>query len=376
MNEALGSTGFDPPPYPHDRVIPMRKWAEAMPGGCIDLSIGTPCDPPPAFVVEELAASGAERGYPPSIGTPAFRQAVIAWIERRLGEPIEVASVAACIGTKEFVASLPHYLRLRTPTRDTVLYPAVSYPTYAMGAMLARARAVPVPMTNDGVLRLDAIKKSDVERALCLWVNVPGNPAGNVEDLGAVAEWGRSNGVLVASDECYVEFTWDGPPRSVLNSGTEGVLALHSLSKRSNLAGVRAGFYAGDAKLVHYLSEVRKHAGAMMPGPVQAAAVAALGDDHHVDEQRERYWKRLVRWQGLLERFGLHAPLPQGGFYLWVPAPDGDGWALTERLAAELGVLVSPGEFYGEAASGYVRLALVCDETAADLVESRLDAFS
>jgi aspartate/methionine/tyrosine aminotransferase len=242
-----------------------------------------------------------------------------------------------------------------------------------MGATLAGCRAVAVPVDDHWRIDLDAIDPADAARALCLWVNTPGNPAGGLDDLDAAASWGRENDVLVVSDECYAEFTWDGPPRSVLASGTEGFLAVHSLSKRSNLAGVRAGFYAGDAELVHYLQEVRKHAGFMLPGPVQAAAVAAFGDDAHVDIQRDLYRTRLVMLARILERaYGIDVALPGGGFYLWVPAPDDDAWGFTRRLATDAGILVSPGEFYGPAGAGHVRIAVVQPDDRLALVAPRL----
>lgn len=353
-------TGFVPPPYPYDRLAPLAEVAAAHSGGAVDLSVGTPFDPPPAFVIEALAHSGAERSYPPSIGTPAYRAAAAGWLQRRFGATVDPGrEVAACIGTKEFVAGLPHWLKLRTPERDTVLYPAISYPTYAMGATLAGCRAVPVLVDERWRIDVSAIDPADAERALLLWVNTPGNPAGGLDDLAAAAAWGREHGVLVASDECYIEFTWSGPGRTILEHGTDGVLALHSLSKRSNLAGARAGFYAGDPELVHYLSELRKHAGFMVPGPVQAAAVAAWGDDEHVDAQRERYRARLGRACELLGAFGVDAAVPEGSFYVWAAAPGGDAWALATEMAERAGVLVSPGEFYGDAGAGHVRVAVV-----------------
>ena len=371
--------GFVPPPYPYDRLADIVAVAAAHDGGAVDLSIGTPGDPPAPAVLDALASSGTERGYPPSIGTEALRAAVAEWYDRRFGVDVDPSDVGAAIGTKELVAGLPHWLRLRDPSRDTVLYPEVSYPSYAMGATLAGCRAVPVPMDDRWRLDLSHIDPADAARALCLWANTPGNPAGGLDDLTAVAEWGRRHRVPVFSDECYVEFTWSGPPArpgqapgaTVLSSGTEGVVAVHSLSKRSNLAGLRVGFYAGDPELVHYLQEVRKHAGFMVPGPAQAAAVVAVGDQRDVDVQRERYRTRLARMAGILERIGIAAPLPDGGFYLWVPAPEGDAWRLAQRLAAELGIVSSPGEFYGHTASGHVRLALVQPDEALDLLERR-----
>jgi succinyldiaminopimelate transaminase len=362
------TAGFVPPPYPYDRLNDLKAVADELPGGCVDLSIGTPCDPPPAAVIGALAASGSERGYPPSIGSLAFRQAAAGWMARRLGVDVDpVEQVAACIGTKELVAGLPHWLRLRTPDRDTVLYPSVSYPTYEMGATLAGCRAVPYD-------RLDDISDDDAQRALCLWSNVPGNPTGALADLGVVARWGRARRVPVLSDECYVEFTWDGPPRTILEHGPDGVIAVHSLSKRSNLAGVRAGFYAGDADLVRYVREVRKHAGFMPPGPVQAAGAVAYADDEHVDAQRERYRTRLERLRVILrDGMGVDAAMPQGAFYLWVPAPDGDAWQFAAELAKQAGALVSPGEFYGPAGAGHVRIAAVQPDDRVELLAQRLE---
>jgi aspartate/methionine/tyrosine aminotransferase len=326
-------------------------------------------------VLQALARAdeaGGVRGYPASIGSAALRQAIGAWTDRRFGVTLPDDAVAACVGTKEFVATLPQWLKLRTPSRDTILYPAVSYPTYAMGAMLSGLRAVAVPVDSRWCLDLSAISDDDASRALALWVNAPGNPAGGLDDLPAAAAWGRAHGVPVFSDECYVEFTWDGPPRTILSTGLDGVVAVNSLSKRSNLAGMRVGWYAGDPDLVDYLREVRKHVGMMVPGPAQAAGVAALADAAHVADQRRRYRSRLVRMRRILAAIGVDAPLPGGGFYLWVPAPGGDAWGWTEQLAEAGGVLVSPGEFYGPAGEGYVRIAVVRPTERLDLVARRL----
>jgi succinyldiaminopimelate transaminase len=369
---------FRLPPYPYDRLAGLAKVADAHVGGMVDCSIGTPYDPPPPAVMEALATSGTERGYPASAGSPALRDAAAAWLTRRFGLPaLDPSAVAACVGTKEFVAAVPHLLRLRTPDRDTVLYPAVSYPSYAMGAELAGCRAVPVPSAPRrlGGLDLDAIGPDDAARALLLWSNSPSNPTGGLGDLGAEAAWGRSRGVPVFSDECYAAFTWDGPPRSVLQHGSDGVVAVHSLSKRSNLAGVRVGFYAGDPELVEFLRAVRQHAGLMVPGPAQAAAVAALADEDHVEAQRARYRERLAFLAGVLGGYGCPVALPEGGFYLWVPVPAGrwsDAWVMAEALAADGGLLVSPGDLYGEGGAGHVRVAVVQPMERLALVGERL----
>ncbi len=366
-------SGFVPPPYPYDRLDRLRPLSDGHAGGTVDLSIGTPFDPPPKAVVDALATSGSERSYPPSIGSVALRDAAQRWMSRRFDVDIESAHIGACVGTKEFVATLPQLLRLRTPDRDTVLFPAIAYPTYEMGAILAGCRPVAVPATPSGQLDLAAIDPADAERALVLWVNSPSNPTGALDDLDAAAAWGRQHDVAVFSDECYVEFTWSGRGRTILESGLDGVVAVHSLSKRSNLAGLRVGFYAGDPQLVTYLQEVRKHVGMMVPGPAQAAGVAALDDDDHVELQRERYRSRLDALATVLSAWsGQPVAVPDGAFYLWIPVAD--GWEYAERLARDGGALVSPGEFYGPGGARFVRVAVVQPDDRIQLVADRLAA--
>jgi succinyldiaminopimelate transaminase len=369
---ARTGVSFTPPAYPYERLDGLKEVAAAFEGGPIDCSIGTPVDPPPSFVIEELARGVGAKGYPPSAGTPDFRDAAARWMNRRFALSLSPDDLAACVGTKEFVGSLAGYLHLRRPDRDTVLYPAVSYPTYAMGATLAGLRSVPVAMVN-GQLDLTSIAPADAARALVLWANSPSNPTGALDDLESIAAWGRGHDVLVASDECYAEFTWASRPRTVLEHGAEGVLALHSLSKRSNLAGFRAGFYAGDREVVNYLRSVRQHAGFMVPGPVQSAAAAAFGDDEHVDVQRARYRRRLELLSDALKRLDVDAPFPEGAFYLWCSKEGLDGWALAAMLAERSGLIVSPGELYGEAGSNFVRIAVVQPDERLELVVRRLE---
>lgn len=390
-------TGFVPPPYPYEGLGRARALAAVHDGGVVDLSIGTPCDPPPPAVVAALASSGAERGYPASVGSARFREAASGWLARTLMVDVPAEAIIACVGTKELVASLPHWLHLRNPERDTVLYPELAYPSYAMGAELAGCRPVSVPLRADGSGRcdLERISDEDAARALALWVNSPSNPTGALDDLGQAAVWGRAHGVPVLSDECYVAFTWEGPGRTILEHGTDGVLALHSLSKRSNLAGLRVGFCGGDPGLVHYLGEVRKHAGLMVPGPVQLAAAVALDDETHVVAQRMRYQERLERFAGVLGQVGLSVAPPAGGFYLWAKVLGGPGgpggsegsavageassgagvgpaWAWTEELARRGGVLVSPGDLYGPSGAEHLRVAMVAPMDRLDLVARRM----
>ena len=336
----------------------------------VDCSIGTPCDPPLPAVVDALATSGTERGYPASAGSPQLRDAAAAWLARRFG------AGAASRSRRSPPASAPRssWPRCRTcsgcadPDRDTVLYPAVSYPTYAMGAELAGCRAVPVPRRAGPTGRARPRRRSirtDAARALVLWSNSPSNPTGGLGDLGAEAAWGRAHGIPVFSDECYAEFTWDGPPRSVLEHGPDGVVAVHSLSKRSNLAGVRVGFYAGDAELVEFLRAVRQHAGLMVPGPAQAAGVGRPG------RRRPRggasgsatasAWQYLA---AVLGAYGCPVLAPRGrASTSGCRCPAGrwtDAWAMAEALARDGGHPGrAPATSTASDGAGHVRVAVV-----------------
>jgi len=369
MSTDTPTGGFVPPIYPYFRLDGLKQKASEAPGGIVDLSVGTPNDPVPDIVVEALAkAAAGAAGYPRAIGGPALREAAAGWMERSFGVALDPAQVVSVIGTKELVASLPHVLRLRDPSRDTVLYPAVSYPTYAMGAQLGGCRAVPIRLRDDWHLDLSAVSDEDAARALLLWLNEPGNPTGSQSAADPMAEavhWAQSRGVIVASDECYVEFNWDQagehvPGATALSAGVDRVLAVHSLSKRSNMAGYRCGFLAGDGDLVSYLASIRTHSGMMVPGPVQAAATAAWSDDAHVDVQRARYADRRRYARSRLAEAGLVDAGGPSSFYLWVRSadPDEDGWAVTARLA-DTGTLVAAGDLYGEGGAAHARIALV-----------------
>jgi succinyldiaminopimelate transaminase len=362
---------YTPPPYPYERLDALKLIASHFDGGPIDCSIGTPIDPPPAEALAELARAVGARGYPTSTGSVDYRTAAVNWMQRRFGVSLGIDQVSACVGTKEFVGTIAGYLHLRSPERDTVLFPSISYPTYAMGATLAGLRPVPVAM-KDGQLNLESIAPDDAKRALLLWSNSPSNPTGVLDDLEGVALWGRSHGVLVASDECYAEYTWAGRPRSILEHGHDGVLAVHSVSKRSNLAGARAGFFAGDPDTVGYLRSVRQHAGFMVPGPIQAAVAVAYNDDEHVNVQRTIYRTRLEQMSQALIAFGIDAPFPEGAFYLWCSKEGMDGWELAALLAERSGLIVSPGELYGDAGAHFVRVAVVQPDDRLALAASRL----
>jgi succinyldiaminopimelate transaminase len=371
----MSSASFVPPAYPYERLNAIRAMAENHEGGAIDCSVGTPCDPPLAAVVAALAGSGAERGYPTSAGSPILREAISDWFFRRFAVSVSRDDVAACVGTKEFVASTAGFMALRDPDRDVVLFPDISYPTYEMGAILAGLRPVRVPLVK-GRLILEAIDPEDAARAVMVWSNSPSNPTGYLDDLSAVASWGRVHDVPVFSDECYCEFTWSRAPETMLSHGLDGVVAVHSLSKRSNLAGLRVGFYAGDPSIVNYLRSVRQHAGLMVPGPAQAAGAVALNDDAHVEQQRSRYMNRLSRLVDALTLAGFPCELPEGGFYLWIEVPSqfDDAFAAAAFLAEISGLVVSPGEFYGPSASRYLRVAVVQPDDRIALAATRLTA--
>ena len=355
------------PAFPWDRLAPYGEQARAHPDGIVDLSIGTPVDPTPAVVAEALAAASDSPGYPLTIGTPALRDALVRWVSA-LGTPVTAAQVVPSIGSKETVSLLPSLLGLTPGSR--VLIPALAYPTYDAGARLAGC----VPVATDDPTSVDPAGVSLV------WVNSPSNPTGQVlsaERLAAVVAWGREHGVLVASDECYLELGWEVEPVSVLHpsvsgGSTEGVLAVHSLSKRSNLAGYRAGFAAGDTDAVAVLIEARKHLGLLGPGPVQAAMVAALGDRAHVDEQRARYAARREVLLAAVRAAGFEVSHSQAGLYLWCTRGEAC-WETVAALAA-VGVLVAPGEFYGEAGAQHVRFALTATDERIAAAATRLAA--
>lgn len=336
-------------------LAPYAERARRHPDGIIDLSVGTPIDPVPDFVQRALADAANAPGYPTTVGTAQVREACAGWLGRRLGVSCPSNGIIPSIGSKELVAWLPTLLGLGP--EDHVVLPRIAYPTYAVGAVLGGCRFTATD------------EPESIEDASLIWINSPGNPTGRVLEAPRLAEivaHARSIGALVASDECYAELGWEARPTSVLHRDAcagshDGLLALHSLSKRSNLAGYRFGFVAGDPTVIANLLEVRKHAGMMTPSPVQAAAVAALEDDRHVDQQRERYRGRRAILRTALESAGFAIDHSEAGLYLW--ATRGEPCWETVGWFAESGILVTPGDFYGPAGQRHVRVAL----TASDL---------
>ncbi len=355
------------PPFPWDRLAPYVELAAQHPDGVVDLSIGTPVDPTPACVQRALAAAADAPGYPATAGTASLRAAAAGYLACRFGAAgLDPAAVLPTVGSKELVALLPTLLGLGRG--DVVAVPRLAYPTYDVGARLAGAE----PRPSDGVVELGPAP------VRLIWLNSPANPTGQVlpvAHLAKVVSWARERGALVVSDECYLEFGWEVEPVSVLHPDVcggdlSGLLAVHSLSKRSNMAGYRAGFVAGDPALVGELLEIRKHAGLIVPAPVQAAMVAALQDHTHVEEQRARYAARRAVLRPALESAGLRVEHSEAGLYLW--ATWGEScWDSVRRLA-RLGILAAPGEFYGAAGARHVRLALTASDERVAAAAARL----
>ena len=356
------------PDFPWDHLTQYADRARSHVDGIVDLSVGTPVDPTPALVRDALAAAADAPGYPTTIGTPAVRQAAIDWLARRGVTGLGLDAVLPVIGSKELIASMAVHLGIGPG--DLVVQPEVAYPTYEVGAALAGAR----------VLATDSLTAIGPEVPRLLWLNSPSNPTGRVlppDHLRKVVEWCRDRGTLLVSDECYLESVWEGEAVSVLHpdisgGSPDGVLAVHSLSKRSNLAGYRCAFVAGDPSVIAELLAVRKNLGLMVPAPQQAAMAAALADDEHVAAQHATYAARRSLLRPALEAAGFRIDHSEASLYLWATRGD-DCWRSVDELAG-LGILVAPGSFYGAAGRRHVRVALTATDERVAAAVSRLTA--
>ena len=363
------------PDFPWDRLAPYLQTARAHRDGLVDLSIGTPVDPTPELIQAALRAAADAPGYPTVWGTAALRDAIAGWLGRRLGVAAVAAAILPTIGSKELVAWLP--LQLGLGSRDVVAIPALAYPTYDVGARIAGCQTV----VADGVEELEAARlriEATGRRLALAWLNSPSNPTGAVipaAELRAIVEWGRTHDVCIVSDECYIELAWDTTPVSLLHPSVcgddhHGLLAVHSLSKRSNLAGYRGAFVTGDAERIKQLLAIRKHAGMMVPMPVQAAMIAAYNDDAHVAEQHAVYARRREVLRSALLGAGFEIAASEAGLYLW--ATRGESCWDTLGWLAERGIVAAPGEFYGAAGARHVRVALTGSDAGIDSVADRL----
>ena len=355
------------PDFPWDYLLEHGERARAHPDGIVDLSVGTPVDPTPEVAQAALRAAADSPGYPLTVGRAETRQACIDWLERRHGVTgLTLGAVLPVIGSKELIASMPGHLGIGPG--DLIAYPALAYPTYEVGAALAGARAVAT----------DSLTSLGPEVPALLWLNSPSNPTGRVlpvEHLRKVVDWCRERGTVLVSDECYLECAWEAEPVSVLHPDVcggshDGILAVHSLSKRSNLAGYRCAFVAGDPALVGELLAVRKNLGLQMPGPQQVAMQAALEDDAHVVEQHARYAARRAKLREALQRAGFRIDHSEASLYLWATR-DEDCWESVTWLA-ERGILVAPGSFYGAAGARHVRVAFTATDERVDAAVTRL----
>ncbi|MFD2422038.1 succinyldiaminopimelate transaminase [Amycolatopsis pigmentata] len=355
------------PDFPWDTLAGADATARAHPGGIVDLSVGTPVDPVPEPVRAALASVSEIPGYPTTHGTLALRTAAVEALRRRHGVVgIEPDGVLPTIGSKELVAWLPRLLGVGPG--DTVVIPELSYPTYEVGVLLAGA----------SMLRADGLLALGPQRPRMVWLNSPSNPTGRVlgvDHLRKVVEWTRERDVCLVSDECYLTLGWEAEPLSILHPDVcdgrmDGLLAVHSLSKSANMASYRAGFVTGDPALVADLLTVRKHAGMIVPRPVQEAMTVALADDEALAAQRERYARRRIVLRKALEGNGFQIGHSEAGLYLWATR-DEDAWRTVDWLA-ERGILVAPGTFYGPTGGRHVRVALTATDERIDAAADRL----
>jgi succinyldiaminopimelate transaminase len=340
-------------------LAPFGQRARQHPRGIVDLSVGTPVDPTPEFIQETLRESAEAPGYPLTAGSAQLRSAISEWATRRLGATGEF-DVLPLIGSKELIAWLPTLLEAKS-----VLFPEIAYPTYSVGAILASANGTPV-----------GIDPANWPDSALAWINSPSNPTGRVHsaaEIGAVVRWTRNRNSVVASDECYLEFGHTATPVSILSltgGDNRNIIAVHSLSKRSSMAGYRAGFVIGDPVLVARLREIRKHAGMVVPWPIQQAMISALSDDVHVAEQRGRYNSRRDRLSPALMGVGFEIEESRAGLYIWCTRDEQD-WESISWLA-ELGILATPGHFYGAKGDHHIRVALTATDEDVDEAVARL----
>lgn len=355
------------PEFPWDTLAAAKAVAAAHVGGIVDLSIGTPVDPTPHIVRDALCESANSPGYPTVHGPESLRQAAVDWLERRFGiVGLTASAVLPTVGSKELIANLP--LQLGFGKGDAIGIPELAYPTYEVGARYAGCDVI----ASDSTIGFGPVTPKLV------FINSPSNPTGRIlgiDHLKKMVDWARERGVLLVSDECYLEYAWDGTPYSILHpavcGGTfEGLLTVHSLSKRSNLAGYRAAFVAGDQFVIDELLAVRKHLGFMLPTPVQSAMAAALADDLHVRIQRKTYAARRLDLRKALEGAGFTVEHSEGALYVW--ATRGEPCRDTIDWLAERGILAAPGDFYGARGAHYVRVAFTATDERIAAASERL----
>ena len=369
-------------PYPFERLRELSKGitpaAHLQP---ISLGIGEPRHPTPPMIEAALTSSlSGLSGYPATAGTPAFREAVAAWLHRRYGVEVNPGTqVLPVNGSREALFALAQTVIDPTRPGATVVCPNPFYQIYEGAALLAGAQtafANSDPARNFSP-RWDDIDEATWARTQLLYVCSPGNPTGAVMPL---AEWARlfelsdRHGFVIASDECYSEIYFgDQPPLGGLEAAKalgrtdfRRLIAFTSLSKRSNVPGMRSGFVAGDAGVLKDFQLYRTYHGSAMSLVVQQASIAAWNDEAQVIDNRRLYREKFAQVTPVLARV-LDVALPDAGFYLWAAVPGGDDIRYALELLAQYNVNVLPGSLLARTAhginpgAGRIRLALVAD---------------
>ena len=377
------------PDYAFPRLRALLD-AHAPGGDVVSMSIGEPKHPMPDFVGEVLAASLDGFGvYPPNDGTPELLAAISGWIGRRFGVAVGPDRIMALNGTREglFNAGLALCPEVKRGERPVVLMPNPFYQVYAVAALAVGAEPVYVPATAaTGFLPdYEALDPALLDRVALAYICSPANPQGAVASRGYLAgllALAERHDFKVLADECYSEIWIDAPPPGVLEvaqatgADPERVFAFHSLSKRSNLPGLRSGFVAGGPQGIARIRKLRSFAGAPVPLPLQRVSERAWADEAHVDASRALYQAKFADAAQVFA--GVQGfRLPEGGFFLWLPVDDGEAAAL--RLWQETGVRVLPGAYLSRDANGenpgkeYIRVALVAprEETQRGLTRLR-----
>jgi LL-diaminopimelate aminotransferase len=330
-----------------------------------DFGKGDPEESPPKEVGEALKnAVAARMPYPRVKGSDAVRQSIADYMERRFGVSLDPnTQIIPTSGSKEAVFHMPLLVIDRDAPDRGVVFPDPGYPAYQRGVLFAGGEAIAMHLTGDHILRPWTLAKDIVERTRMIWLNSPHNPSGAVmslDDLQRSADFCREHDILLVSDETYADVYHSEPPHSLLECGTEGVLVLHSLSKRSGMTGYRSGFVAGDTALMSRLATFRTNPGLVPSDFVNAAAVAAWSDDQHAVERRAITRQKKQLFLDFFDSLAITVIGREASLYLWVEVPDGDDAAYAERLL-HVGIVVSPGRIFGVdgAGVGYIRLAMV-----------------
>ena len=379
MNASLPRGRYlrDLPEYPFARLDAKRREMESKGVRVIDLGIGDPSEPTPQFIQDVLTdAVPRSSGYPRVAGIPELRNAAAAWLKRRFGVDLNPETeILPVNGSKEAIHNLP--LALIDAARPLALVPVPAYPVYALGVNAAGGEVIRLPLHPEQAYLpdLDAVPDTTWSKTAMLWINYPHNPTGAIasrEFLAMAAARCREHGVLLAGDEAYADIYFEERPPGALEYGTENVLAFHTLSKRSAMAGYRTGFMAGDARLIAALLRMRPGLGVATPRFVQEAAVAAWNDDAHPAEQRRTYAERKDSAILVLLKAGFEVNPPKAGLFIWMGVPAGFTSESFAMRCLEAGVVLLPGSALDPSGEGYVRISLTAPASVLEEALARL----